>query len=63
MLDALIVAKQEDFDVFNALNIMENEKFITDLNFCPGDGNLHFYLYNWRMQSKLTPKDLGMVLV
>eukprot|EP00828_Plagiopyla_frontata_P019513 TRINITY_DN2494_c0_g1_i1.p1 TRINITY_DN2494_c0_g1~~TRINITY_DN2494_c0_g1_i1.p1 ORF type:complete len:471 (+),score=88.41 TRINITY_DN2494_c0_g1_i1:198-1610(+) len=63
MLDALIVAKQEEFDVFNALNIMENDKFIEELNFCPGDGNLHFYLYNWRMPRKLLQKDLGMVLV
>lgn len=28
MNDALILAKNEGFDVFNALNIMENEKFL-----------------------------------
>ena len=32
---------------------MENDKFINELNFCPGDGNLHFYLYNWRVPKKL----------
>lgn len=42
---------------------MENDQFINELNFCPGDGNLHFYLYNWMMPNKLAPKELGMVLV
>jgi len=28
MYDALILAKQQDFDVFNALDIMENESFL-----------------------------------
>lgn len=28
MYDALILAKNEGFDVFNALDIMDNEKFL-----------------------------------
>merc|ERR1719413_94470 len=33
MYDALIFAKQYDFDVFNALNVMENDQFLKDLKF------------------------------
>lgn len=33
-------AKANQFDVFNALNIMENEKFFKELKFGVGDGNL-----------------------
>ncbi|KER25509.1 hypothetical protein T265_14205, partial [Opisthorchis viverrini] len=36
------------FDVFNALDLMENKKFLEELKFGIGDGNLHYYLYNWR---------------
>lgn len=49
MRNALIIAKQKDFDVFNALDILENEKFLKELKFGIGDGNLHYYLYNWRI--------------
>ena len=38
-----------DFDVFNALNIMENSQFLEELKFEMGDGELYYYLYNWRM--------------
>lgn len=27
-----------------------------------GDGNLNYYLYNWRIQ-KINPNDVGVVLV
>ena len=38
--DALILAKKEDFDVFNALDLMENKTFLENLKFGIGDGNL-----------------------
>jgi glycylpeptide N-tetradecanoyltransferase len=62
MKDALIIAKQKGYDVFNALNVQENESFMDELKFGVGDGNLHYYLYNWRIH-QLKPKDVGMVLV
>ena len=40
MRDLLILAKQEDFDVFNALDVMENESFLKELKFGIGDGRL-----------------------
>ncbi|CAD5111833.1 DgyrCDS1101 [Dimorphilus gyrociliatus] len=47
MQDALVTAKNMDFDVFNALDLMENKKFLEELKFGVGDGNLQYYLYNW----------------
>ncbi|CAA6656742.1 unnamed protein product [Spirodela intermedia] len=63
MNDALIVAKQKEYDVFNALDVMHNGKFLKELKFGPGDGQLHYYLYNYRLQHPLKPSDLGLVLL
>jgi len=63
MQDALILANNEEFDVFNCLNIMDNEEILKDLKFSQGDGNLHYYLYNWRLNKPLAPKDIGIVLL
>jgi glycylpeptide N-tetradecanoyltransferase len=46
--DALIIADQNKFDVFNALTLMDNVPILEDLKFGAGDGLLNFYLYNWR---------------
>ncbi|KAL5529694.1 hypothetical protein ACEPAG_5679 [Sanghuangporus baumii] len=46
--DALIIASGAGFDVFNALSLMDNYQFTTDLKFGQGDGLLNYYLYNWR---------------
>ncbi|CAA6667544.1 unnamed protein product [Spirodela intermedia] len=40
MDDAVIVAKQKEYDVFNALGVMHNRKFLKELKFGPGDGQL-----------------------
>jgi len=47
MGDALILAKNNRFDVFNALSLMDNALFLTDQKFGPGDGQLHYYLFNY----------------
>jgi len=49
MKDALILAKNKGYDVFNALDVQQNLEFMKDLKFGVGDGNLHYYLYNWRI--------------
>ncbi|KAJ5731251.1 uncharacterized protein N7483_005759 [Penicillium malachiteum] len=46
--DALICAKKAKFDVFNALTLSDNPLFLEQLKFGAGDGQLHFYLYNYR---------------
>ena len=45
--DALILAKSHHFDVFNALTLMDNNLFLEQQKFGPGDGQLHYYLYNF----------------
>jgi glycylpeptide N-tetradecanoyltransferase len=62
MEDALILAKANEFDVFNALNLMENETFLRELKFGIGDGNLHYYLYNWRVLDDIPPSQVALVL-
>lgn len=52
-MDALIIAKNEGFDVFNALDILDNKKFLTELMFSAGDGCLNYYLYNWKLASNM----------
>jgi glycylpeptide N-tetradecanoyltransferase len=49
MGDALVAAKNLHMDVFNALNVMDNERFLKVLKFGEGDGHLQYYLYNWRV--------------
>lgn len=44
-------AVQKGFDVFNALDLMENKAFLEKLKFGIGDGNLQYYLYNWKCPS------------
>lgn len=61
MGDALVLAKKLDFDVFNALDLMENAQFLEKLKFGIGDGNLQYYLYNWRCPA-MEPKKVGLVL-
>lgn len=64
MEDMLVLAKEQGFDVFNCLDVMENKQFLEQLKFAVGDGHLHYYLYNWRVGGEtLTPADLGIVLV
>jgi glycylpeptide N-tetradecanoyltransferase len=63
MNDILIMAKLSNYDVFNALDIMHNESFLKDLKFGPGDGHLHYYLYNYSLSAPVKPLELGLVLL
>jgi glycylpeptide N-tetradecanoyltransferase len=47
MLNALILAKKNGFDVFNCLDVMENSQFFDQLKFNKGTGNMRYHLYNW----------------
>lgn len=49
--DALILAKKDGFHVFNALTLLDNPLFLKEQKFEPGDGKLHYYLFNWRTAS------------
>ena len=59
--DALIMAKKKNYDVFNALDLMDNKEFLEDLKFGVGDGNLHYYLYNYKCPTIQSEK-IGLVL-
>lgn len=61
MRSALITARNDGFDVFNALDLMENSTFLEDLKFGIGDGNLQYYLYNWKCPP-IPPEKIGLVL-
>lgn len=61
---ALIQAKKSGFDVFNALDVMNNMEVFNELNFHGGDGYLNYYLYNWKLESTiLKPGQIGFVLM
>ncbi|KAF4124916.1 glycylpeptide N-tetradecanoyltransferase [Geosmithia morbida] len=49
--DALILAKNLKFDVFNALSFMDNGLFLEQQKFGAGSGQLHYYLFNYRAHS------------
>ncbi|XP_061714475.1 glycylpeptide N-tetradecanoyltransferase-like [Cydia pomonella] len=61
MHDALVTAKNSGFDIFYALDLMDNKEFLEPLKFRLGNGNLQYYLYNWRCPS-MTPNKIGLVL-
>jgi glycylpeptide N-tetradecanoyltransferase len=44
----MLTTAQAKFDVFNALTLQDNPFFLEQLKFGAGDGQLHYYLYNWR---------------
>ena len=60
--NALILAKNNGFDVYNCLNIMENQTIFTDLLFGQGDGTLKYYFYNF-VCPDTKPEDLSLVLM
>ena len=67
MNDLLIAAKSQGYDVFNALDLMHNGMgadggVLKELKFGIGDGNLQYYLYNWRTP-QMEPSDVGLVLL
>lgn len=52
---------QAGADVFNALDLMENKLFLEDLKFGTGDGNLHYYFYNWKCP-EIPPEKVSLKL-
>lgn len=46
--EALIFSKKLQFDVFNALTLMDNALVLNEHHFGGGDGNLHYYLFNYK---------------
>lgn len=64
MQDAMIMAVHKGYDVFNALDLLENASFLKDLKFGVGDGTLQYYLYNWRMTgTPIAAAETGLILL
>lgn len=60
---ALQEAFKLGFDVLNCLNLMENEdNLLNALKFGAGDGQLRFYLYNWKTKL-LKPSEIGFIML
>lgn len=56
--------------MFNALTLLDNPLFLEEQKFGPGDGQLHYYLFNYRAspipggvndKNLLSLKDMGGV--
>ena len=62
MTDMLIMARNEEFDVYNALECMDNKEFLEPLKFGAGDGELKYYLYNW-MVKDIEKEQLALILL
>jgi glycylpeptide N-tetradecanoyltransferase len=60
--DAIIMAKQQKYDVMNALDVMENGNVFETLKFGKGDGQLNYYIYNWKCP-EMPPERVGLVLM
>ncbi|XP_042364555.1 glycylpeptide N-tetradecanoyltransferase 1-like isoform X2 [Plectropomus leopardus] len=60
MEDALVLAKSKGFDVFHALDVMDNKSFLEKLKFSIDDKSLHYYLYNW-MCPNMSSDKVGFV--
>ncbi|PON48168.1 Myristoyl-CoA:protein N-myristoyltransferase [Parasponia andersonii] len=63
MKDALIVAKQKDYDVFSALDVIQNQSVFEELKCRIGDGRFHYYLDNYRINCELKPSEMAQVLM
>ncbi|KAI8466323.1 MAG: N-myristoyl transferase [Monoraphidium minutum] len=64
LADALALAASKGYDVFNALDLMENGGLLKDLKFGIGDGTLQYYLFNWAMAgTPIAPAETGLILL
>ncbi|XP_029312312.1 glycylpeptide N-tetradecanoyltransferase 2-like [Cottoperca gobio] len=61
MEDALVLAQSKGYDVFCALDVMDNKSFLEKLKFIVNDKSLHYYMYNW-MCPNMSPDKVGLVL-
>ena len=62
ILDALILARDQGCDVFNCLNIMDNSKLFEPLKFGRGDGDLHYYMFNWST-NPISPSQICVMML
>ncbi|KAF7683981.1 Glycylpeptide N-tetradecanoyltransferase 2 [Astathelohania contejeani] len=60
--ELIALSSKEGCILFNCLDIMQNKRFIKDLNFLPGDGFLNYYFFNCNAEI-MDSSDIGFILV
>jgi glycylpeptide N-tetradecanoyltransferase len=56
-------AAKEGYDVFNILDVMgHTPQVLWDRKFKPGTGDLHYYLFNWKIPEVLKQDQVGLLL-
>lgn len=51
-----------DFDLFNAIDIMENYKYLNELKFETKESVQYFYTYNWNIAAPVHSRQVGIIL-
>jgi len=59
---AVVIAKRVGFDVLNALDLGENRKHLEKERFVEGTGEVHTYVYNWKLDP-LEAEDVSLISV
>jgi len=61
--DAIIMARNRGFDVYNCLNVGVDDEELREHKFMEGTGHNHYYLWNWKMCEETKPKSIGFVII
>ena len=61
--DTIIMARNRGFDVYNCLNVSIDEEELHEHKFMEGTGHNHYYLWNWKINEEIKPKDIGFVMI
>ena len=61
--DAIIMARNRGFDVYNCVNVGVDEDELREHKFMEGTGYNHYYLWNWKINEEIKPKDIGFILI
>ena len=60
---SLVLAKKENFDIFNCIDIGQNTTFIELLNFDKGNATLYYHLYDHKNLPKINKTNLNIILL
>ena len=60
--DAFLIAKNLGYDMFTTLDIGKNIPYLEKQKFLKGDGNVHYYLFNWLPSSSISLEDVEVKL-
>jgi glycylpeptide N-tetradecanoyltransferase len=57
------MARNRGFDVYNCVNVGVDDDELRDHKFMEGTGHNHYYLWNWKINEEIKPKDIGFVMI